>query len=134
MILHFQMTLPLLREANEASGFFVFFWFSASVSSLSRGFFWKRGKLFSGVVSCSVLLWERRGGVVVRQTRQGKARQGRQFVIMIGSAVAFWPGGNVIPGIIALAFSCAGSLPYVCVCVCVCVVLAQASFYIRLKW
>lgn len=33
---------------------------------------------------------------------------------MAGSAVAFWPGGNVIPEIIALAFSCAGSLPHVC--------------------
>lgn len=56
----------------------------------------------------------RRGG-----SKANKARQGRQFVIMIGSAVAFWPGGNLIPGIIALAFSCAGSLPHVCLCVCV---------------
>lgn len=55
------------------------------------------------------------GGWVVRQARQGKA--GRQFVIVVGSAVAFWPGGNVIPGIIALAFSLAGPFPYVYVCV-----------------
>lgn len=74
MILHFQMTLPLLREANEAPGYF-FYWFSASVSSLSR-IFWKREKLFPGVVFFFVLIWARRGGgVAVRQTRQGKARQ-----------------------------------------------------------
>lgn len=63
----------------------------------------------------SVLLLGKEGGSKANKARQGRAGQGRQFVIMVRSAMAFWPGGNVIPEIIALAFSRAGSLPHVCV-------------------
>lgn len=59
-----------------------------------------------------------KGGVVATRTRQGEARQGRQFVIMVGIGQAFWPGGNVIPGIIALAFVLSRWIFTPCVCVC----------------
>lgn len=63
VILHFQRTLPLLREANVAQVFF--YWLLVSVSSLSRVHLEAR-KLFSGVYSFLRFFWERR--VVVRQT------------------------------------------------------------------
>lgn len=68
----------------------------------------------------SVLLLGKGGGSKANKAGQSRAGQGRQFVIMAGSAVAFWPGGNVIPEIIALAFYRAGSLPHVFSCACPC--------------
>lgn len=120
MILHFQTTLPLLREANVVAQV-LFYWFSVSVSSLSRVHLEARKTIsWSFFLFFSVLLLGKEGGSKANKARQGRAGQGRQFVIMVGSAMAFWPGGNVIPEIIALAFSRAGSLPHVCVCVCLC--------------
>lgn len=72
VILHFQTTLPLLREANVAQVFF--YWFSVSVSSLSRVHLEARKTIFWSY-SFLCFFWER--GVVVRQTRQGRAEQGK---------------------------------------------------------
>lgn len=73
MIVHFQTTLPLLREANVVAQ--VLFIGSRSRSPVFPESIWKRGKLFPGVFFFifSVLLLGKEGGSKANRAGQGKA-------------------------------------------------------------
>lgn len=73
MILHFQMTLPLLREANEAPGFFLLV-LGLGLQSLQKFLEARKTISWSCFLFCTDLGKEgRRGGSKANKARQGKA-------------------------------------------------------------